>query len=306
VFRRNPFSGEDPLADFPNVDGVVALTHKSGCGMTEKEPLRLLRRTLAGYARHVNFSHVVVLGLGCEVNQIRGLKEEQHLSDRVRNMDIQLDPLPRDCCPIAAHEGLGEIGKIDQREPRFQQFRGGTVKVSRRLHQAVQPIERRGHRLKSLVQCPTVARGVPQRLFYRLTDRADRPLESVGVVFPGLPQHVRTALHALYHAIKRRRQRRQLGYVCRPGKGSLLRWRQCDAAEAKQPGPDAGKDRGDQQCHENVDRNGDAHFLVRPVRPSLDRTQQTTLTSCDDDSPAAGYPFNGRHGRQNLGTVVQQ
>ena len=79
MFRRNPFSGDDPLADYPNVDGVVALTHKSGCGMTEKEPLRLLRRTLAGYARHVNFSHVVVLGLGCEVNQIRGLKEEQHL-----------------------------------------------------------------------------------------------------------------------------------------------------------------------------------------------------------------------------------
>jgi altronate hydrolase len=37
----------------------------------------------------VNFSHVVVLGLGCEVNQIRGLMEEQKLSDRVRNMDIQ-------------------------------------------------------------------------------------------------------------------------------------------------------------------------------------------------------------------------
>ena len=49
----------------------------------------MLRRTLAGYARHVNFSHVVVLGLGCEVNQIRGLMEEQRLTDRIRNMDIQ-------------------------------------------------------------------------------------------------------------------------------------------------------------------------------------------------------------------------
>ena len=39
VFRRNPFTGDDPLADFPNVDGVVALTHKTGCGMTESEPL---------------------------------------------------------------------------------------------------------------------------------------------------------------------------------------------------------------------------------------------------------------------------
>ena len=35
VFRRNPFTGDDPLADFPNVDGVVALTHKTGCGMSE-------------------------------------------------------------------------------------------------------------------------------------------------------------------------------------------------------------------------------------------------------------------------------
>jgi altronate hydrolase len=75
MFRRNPFTGDDPLADYPNVDGVVALTHKTGCGMTESEPLRVLRRTLAGYARHANFSHVVVLGLGCEVNQIRGLME---------------------------------------------------------------------------------------------------------------------------------------------------------------------------------------------------------------------------------------
>jgi altronate hydrolase len=89
MFRRNPFTGDDPLADYPNVDGVVALTHKTGCGMTEAEPLRVLRRTLAGYARHVNFSHVIVLGLGCEVNQIRGLMEEQRLAGRIRNMDIQ-------------------------------------------------------------------------------------------------------------------------------------------------------------------------------------------------------------------------
>ena len=89
TFRRNPFTGADPLADFPNVDGVVALTHKTGCGMTDGEPLRLLRRTLAGYARHVNFSHIVVIGLGCEVNQIGGLLEEQRLAGRIRNMDIQ-------------------------------------------------------------------------------------------------------------------------------------------------------------------------------------------------------------------------
>jgi altronate hydrolase len=89
MFKKNPFSGDNPLADYPNVDGVVALTHKTGCGMTQDEPLALLRRTLGGYARHVNFSNVIVLGLGCEVNQIGGLMEEQKLAGRLRAMDIQ-------------------------------------------------------------------------------------------------------------------------------------------------------------------------------------------------------------------------
>jgi len=40
IFKKNPFTGDNPLADFPNVDGVVALTHKTGCGMTQDEPLR--------------------------------------------------------------------------------------------------------------------------------------------------------------------------------------------------------------------------------------------------------------------------
>lgn len=89
AFKRSPFSNVDPLADFPNVDGVVALTHKTGCGMSMGEPLKLLRRTLAGYARHVNFAHVLVLGLGCEVNQIGPMMEEERLSGRLRSMDIQ-------------------------------------------------------------------------------------------------------------------------------------------------------------------------------------------------------------------------
>lgn len=89
AFKRHPILRLDPLADYPNVDGVVALTHKTGCGMAAGEPLKLLRRTLAGYARHVNFSHIVLIGLGCEVNQIGGLLEEQRLSDRIRHMTIQ-------------------------------------------------------------------------------------------------------------------------------------------------------------------------------------------------------------------------
>jgi altronate hydrolase len=57
--------------------------------MGEGEGLDLLRRTLAGYARHPNFSHVIMLGLGCEVNQIGDIIREHNLSGRIRKMDIQ-------------------------------------------------------------------------------------------------------------------------------------------------------------------------------------------------------------------------
>lgn len=61
----------DALAPYPNVDGVVALTHGTGCGMdTEGLGMRILERTLAGYATHANFAAVLVVGLGCEANQI--------------------------------------------------------------------------------------------------------------------------------------------------------------------------------------------------------------------------------------------
>ena len=56
------------------VDGVVALTHGTGCGMADfGEGWDLLRRTLQGYARHPNIGALVVIGLGCEVNSVTGL-----------------------------------------------------------------------------------------------------------------------------------------------------------------------------------------------------------------------------------------
>jgi altronate hydrolase len=64
-------SNPQALADYPHVDGVVALTHGTGCGMdTEGLGMRVLERTLAGYATHANFWGVIVVGLGCEANQI--------------------------------------------------------------------------------------------------------------------------------------------------------------------------------------------------------------------------------------------
>ena len=68
------------LAAFPNVDGVVALTHGSGCGMdTNGEAMQILRRTLGGYAKHANFAGVLIVGLGCEANQIGALLGAEQL-----------------------------------------------------------------------------------------------------------------------------------------------------------------------------------------------------------------------------------
>ncbi|MFM2051525.1 MAG: hypothetical protein RL682_2016 [Pseudomonadota bacterium] len=59
------------LAGFDQIDGVVALTHGTGCGMdTDGVGLQILQRTLAGYATHANFAGILVVGLGCESNQI--------------------------------------------------------------------------------------------------------------------------------------------------------------------------------------------------------------------------------------------
>ncbi|GCL66306.1 UxaA family hydrolase [Pseudaquabacterium pictum] len=79
-FRRD--IRPEALADFPNVDGVVALTHGMGCATDSAgEELRVLRRTLGGYARHANFAAVLVVGLGCETNQIQGLIAQEGLQE---------------------------------------------------------------------------------------------------------------------------------------------------------------------------------------------------------------------------------
>jgi len=82
----------DALAAFPGVDGVVALTHGSGCGMdTHGDGMKLLRRTLGGYARHANFGGVLVVGLGCEANQISSLFGAENLQEGplLRTFSIQ-------------------------------------------------------------------------------------------------------------------------------------------------------------------------------------------------------------------------
>jgi altronate hydrolase len=75
IARQVSESGE--LDDQPGVDGVIALTHSTGCGMQPDGPgMAVLRRTLAGYLDHPNVGGVLVLGLGCEDNQVRELTSQ--------------------------------------------------------------------------------------------------------------------------------------------------------------------------------------------------------------------------------------
>ncbi len=80
------------LAAFPNVDGVTAFVHGTGCGLADAgEGFDTLQRTMWGYVRHPNCAGVLLVGLGCEVNQIRFLIDAYGLNDdsRFQHMTIQ-------------------------------------------------------------------------------------------------------------------------------------------------------------------------------------------------------------------------
>ncbi len=69
---------EKKLEKYPNIDGVAAFSHSTGCGMElSGEPMDLLHRTLGGYINHPNVASSLVVGLGCERCQVGGLFKHQ-------------------------------------------------------------------------------------------------------------------------------------------------------------------------------------------------------------------------------------
>ncbi len=74
------FRGDAWKRDFPNVDGVFAITHKGGCAVPfEGQDHKTLERVLAGFATHPNVAAYVLVGLGCEVSFARHVVESQDL-----------------------------------------------------------------------------------------------------------------------------------------------------------------------------------------------------------------------------------
>ena len=69
------------LKSYPNVDGVVAFTHKGGCSYDVKHGHKILQRVIAGMDRHSNIGGYLLIGLGCEVNQVPDLIKNHQLDD---------------------------------------------------------------------------------------------------------------------------------------------------------------------------------------------------------------------------------
>ncbi len=83
---------DDKLAAYPNVDGVVAFVHGTGCGMAGSgDGFEALQRVMWGYARNPNVGGVLMAGLGCEMNQIDWLVEAYGLKTGplFQSMNIQ-------------------------------------------------------------------------------------------------------------------------------------------------------------------------------------------------------------------------
>jgi altronate hydrolase len=108
------------LDRWSRVNGVVALSHAYGCAMNSNgEGIATLRRTIAGYARHPNFAGVLVLGLGCESNELSALMSEVGENHNIVAFDIQSSGGTRNAIAkgIEALEPMLDSADQARREP---------------------------------------------------------------------------------------------------------------------------------------------------------------------------------------------
>ncbi len=73
----------EKLAAFGNVDGVIPIAHGFGCATrVGSDDYTLLQRCLAGMATHPNVGGYILVGLGCETNQLSELIANYQLTSR--------------------------------------------------------------------------------------------------------------------------------------------------------------------------------------------------------------------------------
>ena len=99
------------------IDGVHAFSHPFGCSQLGDDAVRT-RKVLAGLVRHPNAAGVLVIGLGCETNQLPALLAQTGIgaSERIRAFNSQ-------AVADELETGLAEVGKLveiaagDRRDP---------------------------------------------------------------------------------------------------------------------------------------------------------------------------------------------
>lgn len=78
------------LPKYPGIDGFTAIVHDQGCGMANQgEGFDALVRVLKGYRDHPNFGGVLIVGLGCEVNQLTLYQPTDWTRERFHSFNIQ-------------------------------------------------------------------------------------------------------------------------------------------------------------------------------------------------------------------------
>lgn len=81
------------LDAWPEIDGVVAFAHGTGCGMdSQGAGALMLERVLWGHATHPNVAAALFVGLGCEVMQVARMQSRQGGGDtppRFHGLTIQ-------------------------------------------------------------------------------------------------------------------------------------------------------------------------------------------------------------------------
>ena len=117
---------DDKIKAYPNVDNVTAFVHATGCGMADNgDGFEALQRVLWGYAKNPNVAGVLLVGLGCEINQIDWLLEAYQIKkgpyfqvlniqnlcglrktvekgiEKIKNMLPYVDKITRKLCPAS-------------------------------------------------------------------------------------------------------------------------------------------------------------------------------------------------------------
>ncbi|MGC8667288.1 MAG: UxaA family hydrolase [Chthonomonadales bacterium] len=118
--------------EFPYVDGVVPITHSSGCAMgMGSMGYRILQRTLAGMADHPNVGAAMIIGLGCETNQAVQLVRE------IRGLNAGARGTTKASVPVL---GIQQLGGIRRTVEAGSEVALRLLKQANRARRSTQPI----------------------------------------------------------------------------------------------------------------------------------------------------------------------